>query len=53
MPQPLLETLRIRVPEGPRLTIVQPRTHRARNAIIVDRRVISRIHAPTHVHVLL
>jgi hypothetical protein len=48
-----LQTLGINVLNGPRLTILQPRTHRARNATIVDRRVILQIHAPTHVHILL
>jgi hypothetical protein len=48
-----LQTLGIIVLQGPQLTILQPRTHRARNATIVDRRVISLIHAPTHIHVLL
>jgi hypothetical protein len=32
--------------KGPQLTIHQPRTHRTRNATIVDRRVIPLIQAP-------
>jgi hypothetical protein len=36
-----------------RLTIPRPRTHHTINATIVDIRVISPIHAPTHVHILL
>jgi hypothetical protein len=40
-----LQTLGIRVLKGPWLTIPQPRTHCKRNATIVDRRVISPIHA--------
>jgi hypothetical protein len=48
-----LQTLWIRVLKGPRLTRLQPKTHRARNATIVDKRVTLLIRAPTHVHVLL
>jgi hypothetical protein len=48
-----LQTLRIRVLKGPRLTTPQPRTHRVRNATIVDKRIILLILTPTHVHVLL
>jgi hypothetical protein len=48
-----LQTLGIRVLQGPRPTILQPRTHCARNATIVDRMVILLIHAPTHVRVLV
>jgi hypothetical protein len=39
--------------QGPRPTILRRRSHRARNATIVDRRVILLIHTPTHIHVLL
>jgi hypothetical protein len=48
-----LQTLGIIVLKGPRPTILQPRTHCARNVTTVDRRVISLIHAPKHIHVLL
>jgi hypothetical protein len=39
------QTLGIRVLKGPWLTIPQPRTHRARNATIMDRMAILLIHA--------
>jgi hypothetical protein len=48
-----LETMGIRVLKAPRPTRHQPRTQSARNATIVNRRVTSPIHGPTHVHILI